>query len=162
VVNRYADGTTMTGFRLLLILFLTVPMMEIYVLIKVGSLLGALPTVFLVVLTAILGALLLRWQGFSTLQRVNSAVARGEIPAIELLEGAVLLVSGVLLLTPGFITDIAGFLGLVTPVRRRLVTWFLAHQGMIMGAGGRGRRPPQHHGPRTIEGEFWRDKDPHR
>ena len=152
----------MTGIRLLLILFLTVPVVEIYVLIKVGGLVGAIPTVFLVVFTAFLGALLLRWQGFSTLQRVQSAVARGEVPAIELLEGAVLLVSGVLLLTPGFITDITGFLGLITPVRRRLVTWFLAHQGMIMDAGRPGRRAPQSHGPRTIEGEFWRDKDPHR
>lgn len=152
----------MTGFRLLLILFLTVPVVEIYVLIKVGGLLGAIPTVFLVVFTAVLGALLLRWQGFSTLQRVHAAVGRGEIPAIELLEGAVLLVSGVLLLTPGFITDIAGFLGLVTPVRRRVVTWFLTHQGMIMRAGGPGRRDPRHHGPRTIEGEFWRDNDPRR
>lgn len=144
-------------FRLLLILFLTVPLLEIYILIKVGGLLGAAPTVFLVVFTAVLGALLLRWQGFATLQRVRLMLARGELPAIELLEGVVLLLSGALLLTPGFFTDTLGFLGLIPAVRRGLIRWAISH-GRIDGGMG---PPPRdrERGPRTIEGEFWREKD---
>ena len=72
-------------FRILLALFLLVPLIEIYFLIKVGAIVGAIPTVFLVVFTAVLGALLLRFQGFSTLNRVRSVMARGEIPAIEMM-----------------------------------------------------------------------------
>lgn len=145
--------------RLLLILFLTVPLIELYLLIKVGGMIGALPTVALVVLTAILGAGLLRWQGFATMQRVRQTLARGELPAIEMLEGVVLLFCGALLLTPGFFTDTIGFIGLVPSVRRHLILWLLS-RGLISshvdtqpqdGPGG-------HHGHKTIEGQFWREK----
>ena len=147
-------------FRLLLILLLTVPLIEIYLLIQVGSVIGALPTVALVVLTAILGAGLLRWQGFTTMQRVRQTLGRGELPAIEMLEGVVLLICGALLLTPGFFTDIIGFLGLVPFVRRRLILWFLS-KGMIMGqAETRSQgRPDAGSGRKTIEGQYWRDND---
>jgi UPF0716 protein FxsA len=74
-------------FRILLILFLIVPLLEIYLLIKVGSIIGAIPTVSLVVFTAVLGALLIRLQGFSILNRVRSTLAQGALPAIEMLEG---------------------------------------------------------------------------
>lgn len=147
-------------FRLLFILFLVVPLVEIYILIKVGGVIGAIPTVFLVVFTAVLGALMLRWQGFTTLQRVRTMLAHGEIPAIEMLEGVVLLVSGALLLTPGFFTDALGFLCLVPPLRRGAIKWLITRH---LINGGRGpTRPsgePRHGGPRTIEGEFWREKD---
>jgi len=145
--------------RLLFILFLTVPLIELYLLIKVGGMIGALPTVALVVLTAILGAGLLRWQGFATMQRVRQTLARGELPAIEMLEGVVLLFCGALLLTPGFFTDTIGFIGLVPSVRRHLILWLLS-RGLISrqvdthpqeGPGGR-------HGHKTIEGQFWREK----
>lgn len=148
-------------FRLLFILFLAVPLIEIYILIKVGGLIGAIPTIFLVVFTAVLGALMLRWQGFTTLQRVRGMLARGEIPAVEMLEGAVLLVSGALLLTPGFFTDAVGFLCLVPPLRRAAIQWFISRH--IVGGGGPGgsSRERRHHpgGHRTIEGEFWREPD---
>ncbi|MFQ5488971.1 MAG: FxsA family protein [Gammaproteobacteria bacterium] len=147
----------MNLFRILLILFLTIPLLEIYLLIKVGSIIGALPTVFLVVFTAVVGALLLRIQGFATLRRVQATLARGELPAIEMLEGLVLLISGALLLTPGFFTDIVGFLCLIPSLRRRLILWLLEHSFF-----GGGMSPPPSggsQGPRTIEGEFWRDRD---
>ncbi len=148
----------MNLFRLLLILFLTVPLLEIYLLIQVGSVIGALPTVFLVVFTAVVGAFLLRMQGFATMRRVQATLARGELPAIEMLEGLVLLISGALLLTPGFFTDIVGFLCLIPPLRRRLILWLLENSFF-----GGGMSPPpssgDSHGPRTIEGEFWRDRD---
>jgi UPF0716 protein FxsA len=147
--------------RLLFILFLTVPLIEIYLLIKVGSVLGALPTVALVILTAVIGAALLRMQGFVTMQRVRQSMARGEIPALEMLEGVVLLICGALLLTPGFFTDTIGFLGLIPPLRRGLILW-LIDRGVIAAVqpGRQGRHhKDQHSGNRTIEGQFWRDDD---
>jgi len=148
----------MTLFRILLLLFLTIPMVEIYLLIKVGSIIGALPTVFLVVFTAVLGALLIRLQGFATMQRVQAMLARGEIPAIEMLEGVVLLVSGALLLTPGFFTDTLGFLCLIPALRRRLISWLL-ERSLINRNQGPPHGPTQQHGPRTIEGECWHEQD---
>jgi len=158
--------------RLLLILFLTVPLIEIYLLIQVGSVLGALPTVGLIILTAILGAGLLRLQGFATMQRVRQTMARGELPAIEMIEGVVLLFCGALLLTPGFFTDVIGFLGLIPALRRGLILWFLS-KGLIQGrmdfnmhARGQGRPSGQPgepddtgRGHKTIEGQFWRDDE---
>lgn len=146
-------------FRLLFTLFLVVPLVEIYILIQVGGLIGAIPTIFLVVFTAVLGALMLRWQGFTTLQRVRSMLAQGEIPAIEMLEGVVLLVSGALLLTPGFFTDTIGFLCLVPPLRRAAIRWFVGRHFIGGGPARPSSGRDDHGGPRTIEGEFWREKD---
>ncbi len=141
-------------FRILFLVFLLVPLVEIYLLIEVGGLIGALPTVFLVVFTAVLGAFLLRMQGLSTLARVQAALARGELPAMEILEGVVLLVAGALLLTPGFFTDTLGFLVLVPSIRRTIIRAFLRR--------ARGRlfpSPPETgRGPRVLDGE-WRRED---
>ncbi len=146
----------MTLFKSLFVIFLVIPIIEIYLLIKVGAVIGALPTVFLVVFTAVLGAYLLRVQGFSTLRRGQAALAHGEIPAIELMEGMVLLVAGALLLTPGFFTDTLGFLALVPPIRRAAILWFLRHADVVRysrpGSYGGGA------GPDVIEGEYRRDK----
>ena len=148
----------MNVFRLLLILFLCIPLIEIYLLIKVGSLIGAVPTVLLVVATAVLGAVLLRMQGFSTMYRVRSMLGHGELPAVEMLEGVVLLISGALLLTPGFFTDTIGFLGLLPGLRRAAVIWFMKHNSIIMTSSwGNSRSGGHRHGPKTIEGEFWRN-----
>jgi len=95
--------------RFLFILFLVIPVVEIYFLITVGSAIGAVTTVALILLTAFIGAFLVRAQGFSTLARVQMQMAKGEMPAIEIFEGLFLLVAGALLLTPGFITDAIGF-----------------------------------------------------
>lgn len=111
----------MTIFHWLLAVFLLVPLAEIYVLLKVGSVLGALPTVALVVLTAVVGAALMRAQGFSTVQKVQRQLAQGEIPGVALVEGAFILVAGALLLTPGFITDCIGFCCLFPPLRQALI-----------------------------------------
>jgi UPF0716 protein FxsA len=108
-------------FRLLFLLFLVIPIVEIYFLIKVGSVIGALWTVFLVVATAVLGAALLRQQGFSTFQRAQQSLAQGQLPATAMLEGVALVISGALLLTPGFVTDTIGFLLLTPLVRQKLI-----------------------------------------
>lgn len=113
-------------FRSLFILFLLVPLIEIYFLIQVGSVIGAAWTVFLVVATAVIGAGLLRQQGFSTLQRAQTTMAQGELPAIAMLEGVALLLSGAMLLTPGFFTDTVGFILLVPTFRQGLIKRALA------------------------------------
>lgn len=153
----------MNPFQILFILFLAIPLLEIYLLIKVGGIIGAFPTVFMVVFTAVLGAWLLRIQGFSTLNRVRSTMAQGGIPAIEMLEGAVLLVSGALLLTPGFFTDAIGFLCLIPSFRRTMIRWmlgkFLTPPGGFGGHGPNSGGPSSNdqHRPRTLEGEYRRE-----
>lgn len=112
------------------ILFLVVPFIEIWLLIKVGGSIGTLPTIFLVVLTAVLGAFLLRQQGLATLARFQKSMQTGQLPATEILEGVVLLVGGVLLMTPGFFTDVMGFLCLF-PLSRKLILKLLLSRSQV-------------------------------
>jgi UPF0716 protein FxsA len=99
--------------------FIVMPILELVVLIKVGSYIGVLPTITIVFVTAILGVSLLRSEGISTIRKAQQRLEAGEIPATELVEGALLVVSGAFLLTPGFITDSFGFACLVPPLRQR-------------------------------------------
>ncbi len=141
----------------LLLLFLLVPLAEIWFLIVVGGWIGALPTVLLVVATAVLGAALARYQGFATLRRLQATLDRGEMPALEMLEGVLLLVGAVLLLTPGFFTDLAGFACLLPVTRHWLARQGLQHIHFPSGPRGGPAGP----GARIIEGEFRReDEDP--
>ncbi|MDH3715523.1 MAG: FxsA family protein [Gammaproteobacteria bacterium] len=135
----------MNPFAILLILFIGVPLAEIYLLITVGGWIGAGWTVFLVLLTAVIGTFLLRQQGLSTLFRARQTMDSGGVPALELLEGLVLAVGGALLLTPGFITDAVGFACLLPLTRQLMVRIALA------------RMHPQTSHPRTLEGDFRRD-----
>ena len=116
--------------RSLFVIFVTVPIVEMYVLIQVGGIIGALPTVALVVLTATLGIWLLRLEGLATLAKVQEKLARGEIPGQELLEGIMLLIGGALLLTPGFVTDAIGFACLLPFLRKPIAHW-LINKGML-------------------------------
>jgi UPF0716 protein FxsA len=145
----------MRPVHILFLLFIVVPLFEIYLLIEVGGVIGGIPTVFMVVFTAVLGAMLVQAQGISTLRRVQEASERGELPAIEMLEGVFLLIAGFLLLTPGFFTDFFGFLCLVTPLRRALIkAWLRRRMGPPPGPG-----PGTSDSSRTIEGEYWRDDE---
>ena len=142
------------------ILFIIVPLVELYLIIEVGSLIGALWTVFLVLLTAVIGVSLLRIQGFNTLNRARQNMEKGTLPAMEMMEGIMLAVGGALLITPGFITDTLGFLCLI-PATRRLMIAYLVRRATIHAQGFQtrsgGPRPPgQHPHGRTIEGEFER------
>jgi UPF0716 protein FxsA len=145
---------------LLVILFLSLPLIEIYLMIQIGSVIGAGWTVLAIVATAVLGAALIRRQGFGVYARMNRSLADGELPAMEMLEGLALLVSGLMLLTPGFITDALGFLLLVPPLRQSLVLNLLKRhfiQQVDMGTTHTGRvhREVRHHkGP--IDGEYRR------
>lgn len=143
-------------FFLLLLLFFTIPLVEIIVLLQVGSAIGVLPTVAMVVLTAVLGAGLIRAQGIATLGRVRLELERGELPAVGIIEAAMLLVAGALLLTPGFVTDAIGFLILVPPLRRRVIHDFLLRRVIIPGAGPGQSSPGR---ARVIEGEFRREDE---
>ena len=144
----------MNPLFLLLLLFVGIPLTELYFLIQVGAEIGAIPTITLTVFTAVLGGMMVRVQGFSTLLRVRDAISREEMPALEILEGAVLLVTGVMLLLPGFITDAIGFILLIPPIRRALLLYFLKHSGILQ------RQPPfrqpeqNKENTRVIEGEF--------
>jgi UPF0716 protein FxsA len=153
----------MHPFQILLLLFLAIPLVEIYFLIQVGNVIGPWPTIFLVVFTAVLGAWLLRIQGFATLMRVRSTMAQGGIPAMEMVEGAVLLVSGALLLTPGFFTDTIGFLCLIPALRRAVIHWalgrFLIPPGFGGSGSGDGSQSSQHRDSTTLEGEYRREDD---
>ncbi|BBP42870.1 FxsA family protein [Thiosulfativibrio zosterae] len=111
-----------------LVLFLLVPLTELYVLIEVGSVIGGLTTVLLVVGTAILGASLMRSQGLLTMQKAQAALASGEAPQQAMLEGVMIFIGGLFLLVPGFITDILGLLFLIPPIRHRLASQFLKHR----------------------------------
>lgn len=141
----------------LFVIFLLVPLLEIYLLLEVGGLIGVSWTIFAVVFTAILGAGLVRRQGFSTLNRIRSQMDRGELPAMELFEGVFLLLAGALLLTPGFFTDAVGF-ACLTPPFRRWVIRYLVQRGIVVhdrsGPGGRGSAGPGN--GEALEGEYRR------
>jgi UPF0716 protein FxsA len=144
----------------ILLLFVGVPLVELYFLIKVGSQIGAFPTIFLTVFTAMLGGWMVRAQGFSTLIKVRGSMDRGEVPAFEMMEGAVLLVCGFLLLLPGFITDIVGFLFLVPGLRRWMLAMGLQHGGVMRPGENSFAESNSYQERRVIEGEFKReDKD---
>jgi len=135
-----------------LLLFVGVPLAELYFLIQVGAQIGALPTIGLSVFTALLGGALVRLQGFSVLMRVREATERHQLPALEMLDGALLLVAGLVLLLPGFFTDALGFLLLVPPLRRLLISRFVR----VVPEGPPGQPA---NGPKVIEGEFRRERD---
>ncbi|WP_217495384.1 FxsA family protein [Halofilum ochraceum] len=143
----------------LLLIFIVVPLVEIYVLIEIGTIIGALPTVLACVGTAILGGGLLRYQGFQTLRRAQRNMDRGQIPAMEMFEGVALAMGGALLLTPGFVTDMAGFLCLIPWTRRALIAAALRRMQVRYTSSGPGGPddPGGTGGTRgTIEGEFRR------
>ncbi|WP_198262494.1 FxsA family protein [sulfur-oxidizing endosymbiont of Gigantopelta aegis] len=128
---------------LFLIIFIGVPLAEIYLLIEVGGAIGAIPTVLAVVFTAVLGVTLIRIQGFSTLQKAQTSMSQGVLPATEMLEGLMLLFAALCLLIPGFFTDGVGFLLLVPPLRALIASYFVSSALMKnrfnVGNGNRGQ-----------------------
>ena len=143
----------MKAMQILFAFFLIIPFIEIYVLLAVGSVIGAFPTIFMVVFTAVLGAWLLRRQGFATWQRFQSNLQNGQIPAYEMIEGPILLVGGALLLTPGFFTDMLGFACLVPALRRRIAQYVI-EQHLLVAESGESFRKKAHFQDNVIEGEF--------
>ena len=151
----------------LLLLFILVPLVEIYFLLKVGSVIGAFPTVLVVILTAVVGAWLLKQQGLATLMRFQQSAAQGRMPAQEMAEGLALAFGGALLLTPGFVTDIIGFLCLIPFTRQGIIRWLARRLKLrvISGFGPMDSEAETRKTPtgRTIEGDFVvkdKDRDP--
>ena len=110
----------------LLLLFIVVPALELAILIQIGTYLGTLPTLALIVVTGVIGAHLARLQGLSVLTRAQEQMDRGELPAGSLADGVMILVAGALLITPGILTDLLGFALLVPKVRRVVKGYVLA------------------------------------
>jgi len=108
---------------ILLALFIGVPIAEIALFIAVGEQIGILATIGIVIATAIAGTALVRHQGFSTLQKARAEMDQNRLPADQMAEGLAILVAGVLLLTPGFLTDAMGFALLIPPVRRAIIAF---------------------------------------
>lgn len=145
-------------FRSLLLLFLIVPLIEIYFLIQVGEVIGAGWTIFAVVATAVIGAGLLRVQGASTLLRAQTNMQQGSLPAMEMMEGIALAASGMLLLTPGFFTDTFGF-ALLIPVIRQSLIKKLFKQSQFTVHGQSMHSQHSHMDSTIIEGEVVDDHD---
>lgn len=110
-------------FGRLFLLFTLVPLLELYLLIKVGSHLGAEFTILLILLTGGLGALMARMQGFQVLVQIRQRLREGLLPADELLAGGLIVVGGLLLVTPGLLTDAVGLALLLPFVRSRVIEW---------------------------------------
>ncbi|MDC3315543.1 FxsA family protein [Candidatus Thioglobus sp.] len=146
-------------------IFVVVTLAEIYVLVSVGQAIGGLSTVLLVIITAFIGSSLLKQQGWSTMAKAQQSMSEGRTPAIEMMEGVVILVSGILLLTPGFLTDVLGLLGLMPWSRSYFINHFLEKNAervfkqrnsvFINRTTGSETKSNKDD---TIEGEFWEDK----
>ncbi|MBM88744.1 MAG: biotin--acetyl-CoA-carboxylase ligase [Gammaproteobacteria bacterium] len=120
--------------RVLLLLFIVIPLLEMMLLFEVADVIGGLSTVGLVVLTAVIGIQILKSQGLSTLLRAQNRLQSGELPAQEIVEGMMLAAAGALLLTPGFVTDILGFVFLASPMRK-LMAKHTIHSGIVATMG---------------------------
>jgi UPF0716 protein FxsA len=134
---------------LLVLLFIVVPIAELYVIIQVGEWIGVWPTLLLLVLDAIVGSWLLKHEGRAAWRRFNEALAERRIPAKEVADGFLVILGGALLIAPGFITDIFGILFLIPPTRalaRKVLTRFTVGRVAVVGfpggaMGGFGRGP---------------------
>ena len=128
------------------VVFIAVPLIELALLIQVGALIGTVPTIALVVTTAIVGVSLARWQGLSAIERMRSMATAGQVPAGPVFDGILILVAAALLLTPGILTDAVGFFLLVPLTRRWLVALIRKRIRLVEGAGEPAeprKRPPR-------------------
>ena len=150
---------------MLFAIFAVMTLLEIYVLMTVGDVIGNWQTVLLVIMTALIGSTLLRQQGWSTMAKAQQSIAEGKTPAFEMLEGVVILVSGVLLITPGFITDGLGLLGLMLWSRRYFINHileknaqrFFSQRNSVFIHRTKNQEKTSNNKNETIEGEFWED-----
>lgn len=133
---------------LLVILFIVVPIAELYVIIQVGAAIGVLPTLALLLADALLGSLLLRHQGRGAWRRFNAAIAERRFPGREAADGLMIAVGGTLLLAPGFLTDIVGLILLIPPTRailRRLLKGYVGRRFVVATVGGAMPRQGRHY-----------------
>ena len=157
----------------LFIIFIVVPLIELFLLLEVGAIIGSGWTFLIIILTAILGTKLVKQQGLSTWQKIQQKLAQGQLPAQSMFDGICILISGVLLITPGFMTDGVGLL-LLTPAFRVLAFKNLGDKIHVMGASRFQQHSQYQHfehnqeqddlhqnhgkqkGPATLDGEYTR------
>ena len=120
----------------LILLFTILPMAELYILIKIGSQIGGFNTVLLVVMTAVLGAWLARLQGLRTLQQIQLSLSQGQIPAEELIDGVLILTGGILLVTPGVLSDLFALVLLFPYTRTYFKRWLRRRFDRMAASGG--------------------------
>jgi UPF0716 protein FxsA len=150
-------------FSLIPFLFLAVPLTEIAVFVLVGSKIGVLPTIGLVILTAAAGSILLRWQGFKALARIQKELAAQRVPGKEMVQGVMILLAGFLLLTPGFVTDTLGLLLFIPPVRDAVWRFLSSRVNVQTIGAGFSQRGPARAEPRVVdldEDEYQSGGDP--
>ncbi len=117
------EGRQIQMFLRLFLLFTLIPLVELYLLLKIGSIIGAVNTILLVVVTGVLGAYLAQLEGLRTLEKIRLLTARGEIPGDPLIDAMLILVAGFVLITPGVLTDLLGFLMLIPATRAAFRKW---------------------------------------
>lgn len=146
--------------RYLFSLFLIVPIVEIMFLLKASDIIGAGWTILLVIATAALGAALVKQQGINTLQSVQMKMNQGQVPAMEVAEGAAIMVAGALLLTPGFFTDAFGFACLIPPIRQTVIRYLFKNKiaSVVSSSGFSSTQRQSQQNGSVIEGEY-REKD---
>jgi UPF0716 protein FxsA len=152
----------------LVLAFIVVPIAELYVIIQVGEAIGLLPTIALLLADALLGSMLLRYQGRAAWIRFNRALAEGRLPHKEVFDGVLVIMGGALLLTPGFLTDILGLVLLIPPTRalvRAMSARFVRRRLALGGGGavwsfGTARRPPRRPAPGGPSGAPPRESGP--
>lgn len=144
----------------LVIALVVIPLVEIFVIIQVGESIGYLPTLLLLIVISIGGAILVKRQGLGAWRRAQAQLRAGEIPAAELVDGALILVAGALLLTPGFVTDVIGLLLLIPAMRFFPRRWARNHRvtrtsgavyGRVIDVRGTAGPSPQSQPPPAIE-----------
>jgi UPF0716 protein FxsA len=132
---------------LLLLAFLTIPVIEIYVIIQVGQAIGAVPTVLLLLVDGIVGAAIVRREGAKAWYALRAAIAAGRVPTREIADGACVVLGGALLLSPGFVTDVVGLflvLPFTRPIARRLLARTMGRRvRLVTPTGGGGPRRPR-------------------
>ena len=157
---------------LLVLVFIVLPIAELYVIIQVGQAIGAAPTIAILIVDSIVGSLLLRHQGRGAWRRFNQALSVGRVPAREVLDGALVIFGGAFLITPGFITDVIGIVLLLPPTRavvRRLLVAVFSRRFVVsaVGAAGAagvrtaGRRQRRPDGSYDVEGSAVEVDPPH-
>lgn len=137
-------------FRILFLFVLLVPLIEVYLFVQVGRVIGALPTVLLCILMAFVGTWLFRLQGLQTVRRIQQKLNQRELPALDLVEAGILALAGLLLLIPGFFSDFIGLVCLIPAVRTRIARLFVGRIADRVAKGGHSV---------VIEGEYRIEED---
>ncbi len=140
----------------LLLLLIIVPIIEVYLFIQANKVIGTWPIIAIMIATAVAGSYLLRSQGVAALAKLQGSLSTGESPVKHIAHGALILVAGVVLLTPGFFTDTIGLLLLVPPVRNAIIKWgskaVMNNANIHVVSGGQPPQPP--HDDNTIDADF--------